>query len=145
MSKIGVELCINAAEEHGKNSEPDHEVGDLQNFLRTMWEILTPGRQLQFMMASDVVDIIENELGDEVNDIAFSSLLENHAKSMLENSNNDYDFHSKLLIAFPGFINDTEVNGGDLVEWMETQLPSLKAMEAMHTVAPSVEIKRPKP
>lgn len=36
-----VETLILAAEEHGKQSEPDHEVGDLQDMLRTCWAFLS--------------------------------------------------------------------------------------------------------
>lgn len=34
-----------AAEAHGQQSEPEHEVGDLQVLLRSCWERLTPAQQ----------------------------------------------------------------------------------------------------
>lgn len=40
-SKDFVETVILAAEEHGKQSEPDHEIGDLQEALRVCWRLMT--------------------------------------------------------------------------------------------------------
>lgn len=40
-SKDFAETVILAAEEHGKQSEPDHEVGDLQEALRVCWRLMT--------------------------------------------------------------------------------------------------------
>lgn len=37
-----MERYIEAAQRHGEVSEPDHEVGDLQDMCRALWEILTP-------------------------------------------------------------------------------------------------------
>jgi hypothetical protein len=39
-----VEHLIEAATRHGQESEPDHEIGDLQQFLRLAWEIMTPAQ-----------------------------------------------------------------------------------------------------
>lgn len=36
-----------AAEAHGAESEPDHEVGDLQQVLYSCWKRLTPEQQLE--------------------------------------------------------------------------------------------------
>jgi hypothetical protein len=36
-----IERIIAAAAEHGRQSEPDHEVGDLQQALRVAWELFT--------------------------------------------------------------------------------------------------------
>lgn len=36
-----VEELIRAAQEHGAQSEPDHEVGDLQDILRSCWRAMT--------------------------------------------------------------------------------------------------------
>jgi hypothetical protein len=37
----GVEKLIEAAAAHGRDSEPDHEIGDLQDFLRLAWSLMT--------------------------------------------------------------------------------------------------------
>lgn len=37
-----VEQILRAAERHGLESEPDHEVGDLQDALREAWDHMTP-------------------------------------------------------------------------------------------------------
>lgn len=37
-----VEKIVHAAERHGLESEPDHEVGDLQDALREAWKRMTP-------------------------------------------------------------------------------------------------------
>jgi hypothetical protein len=36
----GVERLIDSAAQHGRDSEPDHEVGDLQEFLRLAWSLM---------------------------------------------------------------------------------------------------------
>jgi hypothetical protein len=36
-----IENLITAAELHGQESEPDHEVGDLQDVLRTCWRLMS--------------------------------------------------------------------------------------------------------
>lgn len=38
-----VETLISAARAHGRQSEPDHEVGDLQDILRACWAQMAPG------------------------------------------------------------------------------------------------------
>jgi hypothetical protein len=38
------ERIIGSAEKHGKESEPDHEVGDLQDALRAAIELMTEGQ-----------------------------------------------------------------------------------------------------
>ena len=40
-----VEEIIAAAERHGEQSEPDHEVGDLQDALRAAWALLSPDQR----------------------------------------------------------------------------------------------------
>ncbi|MCE6959591.1 hypothetical protein LAZ40_11040 [Cereibacter sphaeroides] len=41
-----IETFIQAAKDHGSDSEPDHEVGDLQDMLRAAWEIMTPEQRV---------------------------------------------------------------------------------------------------
>lgn len=39
---MDIEKLILAAQHHGEDSEPDHEVGDLQELLRACWSTMTP-------------------------------------------------------------------------------------------------------
>lgn len=43
-----LEKIISAAERHGQLSEPDMEVGDLQELARELWAALTPEQQKSF-------------------------------------------------------------------------------------------------
>jgi hypothetical protein len=43
---MNLQYYLDAAQQHGEDSEPDHEVGDLQDLLRTMWSLLTPEQLL---------------------------------------------------------------------------------------------------
>lgn len=49
-----IEFYIETAQRHGTDSEPDHEVGDLQDFLRAMWEILSPEQRVAYAQSHDV-------------------------------------------------------------------------------------------
>jgi hypothetical protein len=44
-----VETVIQAARAHGEDSDPDHEVGDLQDALRVAWDVMTQLQRAQFM------------------------------------------------------------------------------------------------
>ena len=59
-----LETLIEAAKQHGEDSEPDHEVGDLQDFLRAMWELLTPEQRLAYVGLPAVQDTYRNATGD---------------------------------------------------------------------------------
>lgn len=61
---LDIEFYIKAAEQHGEDSEPDHEVGDLQDFLREAWKIMTPEQRLNFAKNSDVHATLEGALVD---------------------------------------------------------------------------------
>jgi hypothetical protein len=37
---------LNAAEEHGQESDTDHEVGDLRTILETCWKVMNPVQQI---------------------------------------------------------------------------------------------------
>lgn len=49
-----VEKIIQAAKTHGDESEPDHEVGDLQDALREAWKRMTPEQRSDTMTALDL-------------------------------------------------------------------------------------------
>ncbi|MDN7577379.1 hypothetical protein QZM25_32720 [Burkholderia contaminans] len=59
------ELCIRAAKEHGENSEPNHEVGDLQDYLRDMWKLLTSKQREAYFNLDSVIDRLELGLSSE--------------------------------------------------------------------------------
>lgn len=48
-----VERIVEAATLHGEESEPDHEVGDLQTALREAWKRMTPAQR------SDTITALE--------------------------------------------------------------------------------------
>jgi hypothetical protein len=66
-----IELCILGAQAHGQNSDPDHEVGDLQDGLREMWELLTPEQRQRFMERPSVRERLDNELPEALVAIAY--------------------------------------------------------------------------
>lgn len=39
--KFPLRTLLDAAEHHGRESEPDHEVGDLQDILFDCWKVMT--------------------------------------------------------------------------------------------------------
>lgn len=52
-----VERIIDAAQKHGEQSEPDHEVGDLQDVLRKCWEEMTVAqRQAVFAESKELIE-----------------------------------------------------------------------------------------
>jgi hypothetical protein len=57
-----VEFLIEAAKQHGEDSEPDHEVGDLQEFLRVAYELMTTEQQNGFMRNYVVKQVLESAL-----------------------------------------------------------------------------------
>jgi len=65
-NKTGVELVIEAARLHGENSDPDHEVGDLQDALRLMWDMLPSTKKIAFMEHESTIERLEQELPEGV-------------------------------------------------------------------------------
>lgn len=59
-----VETLIEAATQHGEDSEPDHEVGDLQCYLRAMWKLLTPAQRAAYVALPEVIETMENATGE---------------------------------------------------------------------------------
>lgn len=59
LSWLDVESYVEAARQHGEDSEPDHESGDLQDYLRAMWKLLTPTQQAAFGECSEVLNRIK--------------------------------------------------------------------------------------
>jgi len=54
-----VDVLIAAAQLHGLESKPDHEVGDLQDILRVVWEIMNDEQRLEALRHKDVVAVLE--------------------------------------------------------------------------------------
>ena len=57
--KYPVEFLLKAAKQHGDDSDPDHETGDLQDHMRRMWEILSPAQRAHFMALPDTREAVE--------------------------------------------------------------------------------------
>lgn len=47
----GLKRILDAAAAHGCQSDPDHEVGDLQDALRAAWQLMTEGQQAKLLLA----------------------------------------------------------------------------------------------
>lgn len=58
-----LECILNSAQQHGEDSEPDHEVGDLQDALRIAWELLD-GKGRQTLISRFFAEVADNELPD---------------------------------------------------------------------------------
>ena len=63
-----IERVLNAAQQHGENDEPDHEVGDLQDVLRAAWSLMTLEQRNQLMAAAETVDVLR--AGDDFVEVA---------------------------------------------------------------------------
>jgi rRNA maturation endonuclease Nob1 len=53
------EEVTDAAQKHGSESEPDHEVGDLQDALRVALNLLTPEQVEMFKQDYSVQQVLE--------------------------------------------------------------------------------------
>ena len=67
---LDVEFYIEAAQQHGADSEPDHEVGDLQDFLRAMWAMLSVEQRRQFARSASVADVLDGAGVEYADDLA---------------------------------------------------------------------------
>lgn len=67
---LDVEFYIEAAEQHGADSETDHEVGDLQDYLRAMWAVLSEEQRRQFACSAAVADALGGAGMDCADDLA---------------------------------------------------------------------------
>lgn len=62
----GVGDLIRLARQHGEDSEPDHECGDLQDFFRAVWDHPAFGREERFLVfQSDAVKAISERLNED--------------------------------------------------------------------------------
>ena len=54
-----LETVFEMAKQHGEDSDPDHEVGDLQELLRQAWEIMSPEQRLKLLQSDGSTCIFE--------------------------------------------------------------------------------------
>lgn len=59
---LTAEEFVSVAERHGRDSEPDHEVGDLQSFFRAAYNLLTPDQRKAFLGSEAVRETIDSSL-----------------------------------------------------------------------------------
>lgn len=71
-----VEALIKAAETHGECSEPDHEVGDLQDYLRAAFSLLNPEQVRQLLNLESVQETYSNADGEELDAASLLSQLD---------------------------------------------------------------------
>ena len=57
---LDVEFYIDKAAWHGELSDPDHEVGDLQQYLRQAWALLTPEQRIAFARSAGVQETLSS-------------------------------------------------------------------------------------
>lgn len=60
---IDPEVYLAAAKTHGEDSDPDHEVGDLQEYLRAAFRIMTPEQHAAFAADDQVKDTYAAAIG----------------------------------------------------------------------------------
>lgn len=60
---LDIEVLIKASTEHGLNSEPDHEAGDLQDYLREAWSLISIAQRKSFLKNPAVMTFIETAVG----------------------------------------------------------------------------------
>lgn len=59
-----VEDLIGFAQKHGEDSDPDHEVGDLQDLLRAAWKLMTPEQRRAMLTDASVSNVVESATGE---------------------------------------------------------------------------------
>lgn len=65
------DLVERAAKQHGADSDPEHEVGDLQVFLRAALTVMSADQRAEFYRRDDVRETLATGLGVEVADLRF--------------------------------------------------------------------------
>lgn len=125
--QTGLELILSAAKAHGENSEPDHEVGDLQAALRCAWGLMTPGQRAALLRDGTVAEQLENELPESVYGLDVAERIDAAVDIELQAAAVGQTIYDRLVAAFPGFIEDDSVDGADLVDWVSENLETLKA------------------
>lgn len=65
-SGLDVETLISAATRHGQESEQEHEVGDLQEFIRSTWGVLSESQKKAVFLLPSVQQTYENAIGEQL-------------------------------------------------------------------------------
>ncbi|MBN3760901.1 hypothetical protein [Burkholderia sp. Ac-20365] len=118
----GLDLIIDAAKADFRPEE------QFTTHLRRLWTLLTPAQRLMYLGCADVATALEaidegdryatefDALAAEAQNTTFAG-----AASLLD----------EIICRHPGFANDGEVNGGDLVEFISERIaaayPTLQA------------------
>ena len=55
---VDIETYIKSAQQHGEDSEPDHEIGDLQVFLRAAFRHMSTGERHAFAADPEVAETL---------------------------------------------------------------------------------------
>jgi hypothetical protein len=55
---LAIQSVLDAAYAHGAESDPDHEVGDLQSALRAAWRYMSTSQKNEFLQDDDVVEVL---------------------------------------------------------------------------------------
>lgn len=55
-----LQILLDGALRHGLDSEPDHEVGDLQTFLIACWDEMTPEQRERALENDDVKRVLDD-------------------------------------------------------------------------------------
>jgi hypothetical protein len=64
-----IDHLLAVAKQHGEDSEPDHEVGDLQAFLRAAWARMNEQQMAAFFADPVVAQTYEAATGNKLSDI----------------------------------------------------------------------------
>ena len=59
---MDIKYFLRAAEKHGEDSDPDHEVGDLQEYIKVLWSLLKPKQKKAFILNDSVQATLEGAL-----------------------------------------------------------------------------------
>lgn len=59
MSDDKLQMLLAAATNHGNISEPDHEVGDLQELLSAAWSIMDEPQREQLLKSPEASSVLE--------------------------------------------------------------------------------------
>lgn len=54
-----LERVLEAAQAHGEEDDPEHEIGDLQGVIHAMWSVLTDDQKETVLAHDDVRDVLE--------------------------------------------------------------------------------------
>lgn len=129
--KIGIELCIAAAEQHGKNESTHHQVEDLQDSLRKMWEILKPAQRLQFMANEEVKGQIESNLPNVDTKEAFNLLVAAQRVEITDKRavlQRGVDLLSRLVSENPSLLDGTPFSVSDFTERLHKDLDRMQTL-----------------